>query len=218
MSLYDWPQFREAKKVELFSLIVKNNVSKKVNLEDIPAEARPKIHNLMILLKRKRIQHMEIKKHKYRLVVDGSKEVVGRDVFDTYAHVIDYSTIRLLISLAFGNGWEMRHWDISVAFTNALAQEVIYSKNMPNDIVPEFKGGDSAILNRNLYGTKSAPKLWYKCLHEFLISVGFKNVGGHPCLFIRVVIVHGEQLIVVIAVFVDDFIVTLLQAIIIKKL
>ena len=51
--------------------------------------------------------------------MDGSKAKVGIYVFDTYAPVIDYSTIRLLLSLAFGNKWEMFHWDISVAFTNA---------------------------------------------------------------------------------------------------
>ena len=58
--------------------------------------------------------------------MDGSKAVVGRDVFDTFSPVIDFPSLRLLISLAFGNGWEMRHWDISVAFTNALPEEPTY--------------------------------------------------------------------------------------------
>ena len=31
---------------------------------------------------------------------------VGIDVFDTYAPVIDFSTVRLAISLAFGNKWK----------------------------------------------------------------------------------------------------------------
>ena len=54
---------------------------------------------------------------------------VGIDVFDTYAPVIDYSTVRLLISPAFGNKWEMFHWDILVAFTYAKAEEetMLYS-------------------------------------------------------------------------------------------
>ena len=47
--------------------------------------------------------------------MDGSRAQIGIDVFDTYAPIIDYSTVRLLISLAFGNKWEMFHWDISVA-------------------------------------------------------------------------------------------------------
>ncbi len=91
----------------------------------------------MILLKRKRDKHAEITKHKARLVMDGSRAQIGIDVFDTYAPVIDHSfdtyapvidhsTVRLLISLAFGNNWEMFHWDISVAFTNAKAEEETY--------------------------------------------------------------------------------------------
>ena len=81
--------------------------------------------------------------------MDGSKAKVGINVFDTYAPVIDYSTVRLPISLAFGNKWEMFRWDISVAFTNAKAEEetyVVFPKEFPN-----------AKMKRNLYGSKSAP-------------------------------------------------------------
>ena len=50
--------------------------------------------------------------------MDGSKAKVEIDVYDTYAPVIDYSTVRLQKSLAFGNNWEMFHWDISVQRRN----------------------------------------------------------------------------------------------------
>ena len=55
--------------------------------------------------------------------MDGALAQIGIDVFqcDTYAPVIDYSTVRLLLSLAFGNNWEMFHRDISIAFTTAKA-------------------------------------------------------------------------------------------------
>ena len=49
---------------------------------------------------------------------------------------------------------------------------------------------------------------WYKCLYECLISLGFILVAGHPCLFIRVTSVDGKQIIIVMAVFVDDLLVT----------
>ena len=45
---------------------------------------------------------------------------VGIDVFDTYAPVIDYSTVRLLISLAFGNKWEMFHWESSLGYISGI--------------------------------------------------------------------------------------------------
>ena len=142
--------------------------------------------------------------------MDGSRAKVGEDVFDTYAPVIDYSTVRLLISLAFGNNWTMFHWDISVAFTNGKAEEETYVKfpqSFPADLFPGYKGGTIARLKRNLYGSKSAPKLWYKCLYAAIIELGFKSVAGHPCLFIRVTIIDGNTVITVIGVFVDDLLV-----------
>ncbi len=60
--------------------------------------------------------------------MDGSRAQIGVDGFDTYAPVIDYSTVQLLISLAFGNNWEMFHWDISVAFTSVLISYFINLK------------------------------------------------------------------------------------------
>jgi hypothetical protein len=94
--------------------------------------------------------------------MDGSQAKVGEDVFDTYAPVIDYSTVLLLISLAFGNNWAMFHWDISVAFTNAKAEEETYvefPQSFPADLFPGYKGETIAKLKRNLYGSKSAPNL-----------------------------------------------------------
>ena len=147
--------------------------------------------------------------------MDGSRLVsrvqIGDDLFDRYAPVTDYSTVRLLISLAFGNNWLMFHWDISIAFTNAKAEEETYVRlpqSFPECLFHGYKGGTIARLKRNLYGSKSAPKLWYKCLHEVLIELGFKSVAGHPCLFIRITNVAGKEVIVVMGIFVDDLLVT----------
>jgi hypothetical protein len=207
---HEWPQWLEALRTELTSLIITNEVFEPVKWSDVPIEKQNKIFNLLILLKRKRDQHQEITKYKARLVMDGSRAQIGVDVFDTYAPVIDYSTVRLLISLSFGNNWEMFHWDISVAFTNAKAEEETYVRfpdSFPADLFQGYKGGTIARLKRNLYGSKSAPKLWYNCLYQFVIELGFKSVAGHPCLFIRTTIVGGQIIIIVIGIFVDDLLV-----------
>ena len=61
---------------------------------------------------------------------------------------------------------------------------------------------------RNLYGSKSAPKLWYNCLFQFVFKLGFESVAGHPCLFIRATILQGRIIMIVIGIFVDDLLVT----------
>ncbi len=56
----------------------------------------------------------------------------------------------------------MFHWDISGAFTNAKAEEETYArfpKLFQGYLFPGFKGDTIARLKRNLYGSKSAPKL-----------------------------------------------------------
>ena len=105
----------------------------------------------------------------------------------------------------------MFHWDISVAFTNAKSEEETYvrfPKSFPSDLFPGYKGGTIARLKRNLYGSKSAPKLWYRCLYRFIIELGFRSDAGHPCLFIRITIIEGRIIVIVIGVFVDDLLVT----------
>ena len=72
----------------------------------------------------------------------------------------------------------------------------------------DYKGGTIARLKRNLYGSKSAPKLRYKCLYEVLVELGFKSVAVHPCLFISITNMAGKIVIVVISIFVDDLLVT----------
>ena len=98
----------------------------------------------------------------------------------------------------------MFHWDISVAFTNAKAEEetyVVFPRDFPDDICYGYRG-TYAKPKRNLHGSKSAPKLWYKRLYQIIIDLGFKSVAGHPCLFILVRIFAGNSYIVIIGDFV----------------
>ncbi len=85
--------------------------------------------------------------------MDGSRQKVGVDVFGTFAPVIDYSTVRILVSAAFGHGWEMYHWDISMGFTNADSLEPTYvrfPKNFPDYICPGYTDGTLARLTKNI--------------------------------------------------------------------
>ena len=63
-------------------------------------------------------------------------------------------------------------------------------------------------MKRNLYGSKSAPKLWHNCLHQFVIELGFKSFAGHPCFFIWSTVVEGQIIVIVIGIYVDDLLVT----------
>jgi hypothetical protein len=64
-----------------------------------------------------------------------------------------------------------------------------------SDLFPGFKGGTIARLKRNLYGRKSAPKLWYNGLYQFIIAPGFMFVAGHSCFFIRITVIKGRIIV-----------------------
>ena len=83
--------------------------------------------------------------------MDRSQAQIAVDVFDTSAPVIDLSTVSLLISLAFGNNWEMFYWDISVAFTLECMSYFL------DRLVSRFHAGTCARVKRNLYGCNQHP-------------------------------------------------------------
>ena len=68
--------------------------------------------------------------------------------------------------------------------------------------------GTIARLKRNLYGRKSAPKLWYNGLYQFIFELGFKPVAGHPCLLIRITVIEGRTIVFVIGIFINDLLVS----------
>ncbi len=77
-------------------------------------------------------------------------------------------------------------------------------QNVPDYLFQGFKRETIARLKRNLYGSKSEPKLWYDCLYQVIIELSFKSVAGHPCLCIRVTRIGNNVIIIVIGIFIDD--------------
>ncbi len=94
----------------------------------------------------------------------------------------------------------MRHIRYS---TNAKAEEETYvkfPKSFPEDLFPGFKAGTITQLKRKLYGSKSAPKLWYNCVYQYVIEL-------HSCLFVRVTVVGGQVCAIANGIFVHGLLV-----------
>ena len=54
-------------------------------------------------------------KHKARLVSKGYSQVHGVDYTETFASVAKMDSIRLVLALAAGKGWEVHHMDVKSA-------------------------------------------------------------------------------------------------------
>ena len=130
-----------------------------ISKKDLPADKRA--FPLHIVLKRKRDQFGEITRYKARCVLDGSQMRKNVDYFETYAPVVDFTNVRLLVSVAHANKWELRSYDIVLAFTLARPQVQTFVRFRNLDgIVDGIESGQIAEVLWNLYGDVAAPYSW----------------------------------------------------------
>jgi hypothetical protein len=78
------------------------------------------------VFKVKRDEHGAVSKHKARLVVKVYAQRYSIDYDKVFAPVAQLDLVRLLITLAAHEGWEVHHMDIISAFLNSDLQEEVY--------------------------------------------------------------------------------------------
>lgn len=145
--------------------------------------------------KRKRYPDGRFRKHKSRFCVRGDiqklkgfqkMEDLGKDLSElvsTYAPVVSWVTVRLMLILALILGLKTKQIDFSNAFAQAELEEPVYLE-IPQGFSTE--GVDSILkLKKSLYGQIEAPRLWYEKLKGGLVDRGFRCSELDPCLFIR---------------------------------
>ena len=92
---------------------------------------------------------------KARIVVKGYSQIEGKDFNDTFAPVLKYTTLRVLLSIIATLDYEFLQFDVPTAFLNADLKEEVYMD------VPEGMTGRSTLptgtvclLLKTLYGLK----------------------------------------------------------------
>jgi hypothetical protein len=123
-------------------------------------------------------------KFKARFCVRGDLQKEGVDYFETYALVVQWSTVRMLLTLVIIEGWATRQ----VVYTNAFAQaemsETVFVEP-PRMFGP--RSGKKLVLRllKSLYGLKQAPHNFFEKLREGLLERGFVQSTIDPCLFMK---------------------------------
>jgi Reverse transcriptase (RNA-dependent DNA polymerase) len=137
----------------------------------------------------------EVERYKARLVVNGSSETATVDA--VFAPVVKLESLRLIMSIAAIKGLHVHQMDVSTAFLNGEVDTDIYVRQPPG-----FGDGSGRVckLKKSLYGTRTAPRIWYEVLHEFLVSCGFTRSLRDYCVYVKG---KGDDAIYV-AVYVDD--------------
>lgn len=110
-------------------------------------------------------------KHKVRLVARGFTQVSGVDYHDAhlYAPVVRLESFRTLISIAALFDFDLRQFDVSVAYLHGDIDGEVYMEPPPG----YGTKGTVWLLLKGLYGLKQAGRIWHERLKADMNELGF---------------------------------------------
>lgn len=185
MKQSDADQFKDAMKKEFV------DHCKRDHWDLIPMSEVPKDHRVLDsvwAMKRKRdIKTRKVYKWKARLNIHGGQQEIGENFYETYAPVVNWFTVRIIMLLAILNKWHTRRVDFVLAFPQAEIEDGVelYMK-LPLGIASNRERKDYALkIKRNIYGQKQAARIWNVHLRKGLESIGFEQSTVDECLYFR---------------------------------
>jgi hypothetical protein len=132
-------------------------------------------------------------------VAKGYSQVEGLDFGETYAPVARLESIRILLAYATYHGFKLYQMNVKSAFLNGPIKEEVYVQQPPDFEDSEYPNHVYK-LSKALYGLNQAPRAWYECLRDFLITNGFKVGKVDPTLFNKTI----AKDLFVCQIYVDD--------------
>jgi hypothetical protein len=153
------------------------------------------------LFRNKQDEHIVVTRNKARLVAKGYAQVIGLDFEETFALVARLESICILLAYVAHHSFKLFQMDVKSAFLNSPIKEEVYVEQ-PSSFEDDRYPDHVYRLSKALYGHKQAPRAWYECLRDFLISNAFKVGKDDPTLFTKTC--NGDLFVCLI--YVDDII------------
>lgn len=188
-------QWRAAINEEYNSLIR----NKTWELVDLPFGRKP--ISVKWVFKRKRDKFTGTR-YKARLVVRGFLQEKSIDFIENYAPVVKFVSLRILCASAVKHNLSIDHFDVDSAYLHGEIKEEIYIQQPEGLINPNFKT-KVCKLNKALYGTKQAGRVWHEKIKQFLLNQGFNQSVYDQCIFFK----SDKKGIIIVLIFVDDILV-----------
>lgn len=139
-------------------------------------------------------------RYKARLCARGLMQQHGIDFTETFAPVVRYDSLRVLLVTVAEHDLKILQFDIQTEFLHGALDKDIFMEVPQGLNVEEQKSSIVCKLEKSLYGLKQAPGCWNQRFTSFLNKFNFKNSGADQCIFINNH--NGES--VILAPFVDD--------------
>lgn len=142
-------------------------------------------------------------KFKACLVTRGFQQIHGIDFEETFAPVITFSTLRLMLAIVASENLELFQMDVKTAFLNGDLPEDIYMEQ-PEGFIDQEKPTHVCKLQKALYGLKQAPRQWFSKINTFLCEeLHFQSCAYDPCFY---VLRKGGR-VMIVSLYVDDLLI-----------
>nr|GEZ84967.1 hypothetical protein [Tanacetum cinerariifolium] len=141
--------------------------------------------------------------YKERLVANGSTQVEGVDLDETFSLVVKSCTIRTVLSLDISRHWPVHQFDVKNAFLHGDLDETVYMHQPLSFQDPEHMNY-VCLLQRSLYGLKQAPRAWFQLFAAYITTVGYTPSCCDSSLFIYK---QGNDTLFLL-LYVDDIVLT----------
>jgi len=135
-----------------------------------------------------------------RLVAHGFKQKPGIDFLHTYAPLVSLSMVRLVLSFAAANGYDIHQLDLVAAFWESEIKDEIYLQLPLGFRIVSEAIQDSNLCRvaytskhepvcvrilKSLYGLRQSALNWYDKLDSELIRNGFRKSDWEAGVFLR---------------------------------
>lgn len=144
-----------------------------------------------------------IARYRARLVAKGYHQTARIDYTETFSPVAKSATIKVVLSLAVNQRWDVKQVDVNNTFLKGELNEEVYMEQ-PEGFVNSEHPSPVCKLRKALYGLKQAPRVWYEKLRCSLMQWGFKNVISDTSLFC----LRNADDVLIFLVYVDNILMT----------
>ncbi|GAA5888921.1 hypothetical protein JCM3774_000555, partial [Rhodotorula dairenensis] len=106
------------------------------------------------------------------------------DFRETFAPVVKFTSIRVLLALAARYRLHVHQADVNKAYLHGSLEEELYMR-IPEGINSNEFSGKVLKLDRALYGLKQAGRVWNHRIHATLEGLGYSRTKSDACIYIR---------------------------------
>jgi Reverse transcriptase (RNA-dependent DNA polymerase)/gag-polypeptide of LTR copia-type/GAG-pre-integrase domain/Integrase core domain len=164
---------------------------------ELPAGRKPM--DCKWIYKVKRNVTGEVDRYKARLVAKGYTQQYGIDYNETFAPVVKYKSLRIILAIATIMDYELEQLDVITAFLNAPIKEEVYM--LPPSGDNRMISNRVYRLHKTIYGTRQAPHEWNIVMSNAIVSLGFEQCKADTCVYVKKTKTEHQ---IIISLFVDD--------------